>query len=220
MPKAQNGYVEHPRYGAAPRFTGLDADMESMEVHLHYRLRLYTKPMLNAFLRGGWQIPLLDDDGPTIVPGTAIEADLTRQTPATIPVTHYYDEERRCWDCHRYFLFFAEEQRYWYEELQFSLDSDCVRCHPCRKRHQDVSKMKRDYDALRTLAEPTTDDLARMAFARLVFVEAGRFHVQQLEHVRCFLRKHPDHEQASTIRARLESMAQAVVNEPARSKES
>jgi hypothetical protein len=178
--------------------------MGSMDVHLHYRLRTYTRPMIEAFRRGGWQIPQIEDDDPRLIPGTAIVADLTMQTPATIPVAHYYDEERRCIDCRRQFVFFAQEQRFWYEELRFPLDADCVRCYPCRRHEQDMQRTKRDYDHLMTLAEPTPDDMARMAFARLVLVETGRFHPRQLDHVRAFLRQHPDHEQSPSIRARLD----------------
>lgn len=206
MPKAQNGYVDHPRYGAAPRFTGLDADMDCMDVHLHYRLRTYTRPMLEAFRLGGWQIPKAGADDPRLISGTAIAADLSRQTPATVPVSHYYDEERRCIDCRRLFVFFAEEQRYWYEELRFSLDADCVRCYPCRRRQQDIERTKRDYDELMTLIEPSPDDMARMAFARLLLVESGRFHPRQLDLVRAFLRQHPDHEHSPAIRAGLERL--------------
>lgn len=207
MAEAQNGYVEHPRYGTAPRFTGLDADMGSMDVHLHYRLRTYTRPMLEAFRRGGWEIPQIGDDDPKLIPSTAIAADLTRQTPATVPVSHYYDEERRCKDCHRLFAFFAEEQKYWYEELHFPIDADCVRCYPCRLRQQDLQKTKRVYEELLTLTKPSPDDLARMAFARLLLVESGRFHARQLEHVRAFLNQHPDHEQSPAIRARLDCLS-------------
>lgn len=207
MPKSENGYVDHPRYGAAPRFTGLDADMDSMDVHLHYRLRTLTRPMLEAFRRGGWPIPEIGDDDPELIPGTAIVADLTKQTPAPVPVTHYYDEERRCIDCRQRFIFFAEEQRHWYEELRFPLGADCVRCYPCRRREQDMQRTKQDYDHLMTLAEPTPDDLARMAFARLLLVESGRFRSRQLDDVRAFLNRHPDHELSPAIRARLDRLS-------------
>jgi hypothetical protein len=204
MSGARKEYVEHPRYGTAPRLTGLDADMDSMEVHLHYRLCAFTKPLLEAFRRGGWWIPQPRDDGPRLIPGTAIAADLTRQSAATVPVTHYYDEERRCLDCRRWFLFFAEEQRFWYEELRFPIEADCVRCHPCRRVERERQRTKQEYDDLMTLAEPTPDEMARMAFARILLVEAGRFHARQLEHVRAFLRCHPDHEQSAALRSRME----------------
>ena len=204
MSGARKEYVEHPRYGTAPRLTGLDADMDSMEVHLHDRLCAFTKPLLEAFRRGGWGVPQPRDDGPRLIPGTAIAADLTRQSAATVPVTHYYDEERRCLDCRRWFLFFAEEQRFWYEELRFPIEADCVRCHPCRRIGQEMQRTRQEYDHLMTLAEPTPDEMARMAFARILLVEAGRFHARQLEHVRAFLRCHPDHEQSAALRSRME----------------
>ncbi len=200
MPEANNGYVDHPRYGAAPRFTGLDPDMSSMDVLLHYRLCRYSKPVLEAFRRGGWAVPKIAEGGPYPIPGTAIAADSSRQTPATVPVTHYYDEERRCVDCHRQFLFFAEEQRHWYEELHFPIDADCVRCYPCRRRTQDVERTKRRYDDLVASVEPTADQQASLALYRLALVQAGRFHSRQLDHVRAFLNRFPDHPQAPDIR--------------------
>jgi hypothetical protein len=30
-------------------------------------------------------------------------------------------------------LLFAEEQKYWYEELKFPLEANCLDCVPCRK---------------------------------------------------------------------------------------
>lgn len=206
MPKAQNGYIDHPRYGSAPRFTGLDADLHSADVNLHYRTLVFTHPMRAACKRGGWDIPTPDETTPVIIPGTAIVADLSRQTPATVPVTHYYDEEHRCVDCGRLFLFFAEEQRFWYEERQFPLDADCIRCYPCRRKLQDIEKIKRQYEVLMAVAEPSADEEAQLAVARLVLVEAGHFHFRQTEQVAAFLRRHPDHERADYIRAQLEAL--------------
>lgn len=89
-------FVTHPRYGQGPRFTGLNPENDNAtgRVFLH------------------WHSP----QGVRI-PNTAIPADVSRQVPATIPVTHYFDAKRRCADCGRAFLFFAAEQKYWYEEL-------------------------------------------------------------------------------------------------------
>src|SRR5262245_24947594 len=90
---AEVTYVEHPRWGSRPRRTGLDV------THIRYGG--------DAILR--WQ------DSPArgvrVIRGTAVAADLERQSPGTIPVTHYYDLERRCRDCGRLFLFFALEQK-------------------------------------------------------------------------------------------------------------
>jgi hypothetical protein len=67
-----------------------------------------------------------------------------------------------------------------------------------------MQRTRQEYDHLMTLAEPTPDEMARMAFARILLVEAGRFHARQLEHVRAFLRRHPDHEQSAALRSRME----------------
>jgi hypothetical protein len=210
MLKAQNGYVDHPRYGSSPRFTGLDADLHSDAVNLHYRTRVYTHPMQAAFRRGGWDIPQPDETTPVVIHGTAIQADLSRQAPATVAVTHYYDEERRCSDCGRLFVFFAEEQRFWYEERQFPLGADCVRCYPCRRDRRNIERTKRDYEDLMTLSEPSPDDEAQMALARLTLAAASHFHTRQTEQVAAFLRRHPDHERSTYIRSRLIEIIQAA----------
>src|SRR5688572_8761575 len=103
-------FVDHPRYGRHPHITGLNPDGGSDDVFLHWRWR-----------KKG-----------CLIPNTAIPADLSRQTAATIHVTHYFDQKLECRDCRRLFIFFAEEQKHWYEELGFGLDSDCVRCVFCR----------------------------------------------------------------------------------------
>jgi hypothetical protein len=52
---------------------------------------------------------------------TAVAADVSRQIFTTMPVTHYFDVKRVCRGCQRPFLFFADEQKHWYEELGFSI---------------------------------------------------------------------------------------------------
>ena len=107
-------FVEHPRYGREPRLTGLDVtDLPDGTVYCH------------------WHSPI-----GVRVPGTAVVADVTRQRRATIHVTHYFDAKRECRKCGRPFLFFADEQKYWYEELAFPLEADCLECPPCRKDDQ------------------------------------------------------------------------------------
>jgi len=112
-------FVEHPRYGRSPRFTDLDADRSQS---LHH-------------------------SGPTI-PGTAVAADPARQSWSPVSIPFYFDMECVCRDCDRKFLFFAEEQKHWYEALGFSLWSLCERCVPCRKKCQGVEVKKRRYAEL------------------------------------------------------------------------
>lgn len=125
-------WVPHPRYGAKPRVTGLDPDPDAPDVQLHYNVNFFTERQKADMLRYAGHVPEPRAEQRHI-PGTAVVADLSKQKPATLPVTHYYDIEKRCVECSRLFLFFAEEQKHWYEELGFTLDADCVRCAPCRK---------------------------------------------------------------------------------------
>lgn len=102
-PGGYSDYVEHPRFGRWPRLTELNPDATDGTVFCH------------------WHSP------PGVrVPDTAIAADVTKQSAATVPVTHYFDARRVCRKCERPFLFFAEEQRFWYEELGFPLEADAL----------------------------------------------------------------------------------------------
>ncbi len=121
-------------------------------------------------------------------------ADLTRQTPATVPVTHYFDLQRTCRDCGRQFLFFAEEQKYWYEVLGFGLDSDCVRCADCRKKEQGIARDRETYEALFHVAEKTTEQSLEMAEACLSLIEANVFTAKQTQRVRTLLNAVADHD--------------------------
>lgn len=163
--KEFEGYVEHPRFGRYPRFTGENAhnDWEG-RVFLHWRSRPETR-----------------------VPDTAVAADLSRQTPATVPVTHYYDEKRSCLDCHKPFLFFALEQKHWYEELGFTVDSDCVRCPLCRKKTQWLARKKERYDELFHAKDKTADETLEMADCCLTLIEEGIFTAKQEKQVRTLL---------------------------------
>lgn len=50
----------------------------------------------------------------------------------------YFNEERTCFDCKKDYIFSAEEQKYWFETLNFWHDAIPNGCKLCRKkiRHQ------------------------------------------------------------------------------------
>src|SRR5204863_9438010 len=88
-------YVEHPRFGKSPRFTDFDPNPESPAVHLHWNTRYQTKGQRRRVVETlGPTFAFLENDLSVLVPGTAILADLSRQTPAPVPVTHYYDLDK------------------------------------------------------------------------------------------------------------------------------
>jgi hypothetical protein len=126
------------------------------------------------------------------IPNTAIPADLTAQTPATVPVTHYFDLERQCRDCGRSFIFFAEEQKHWYERLGFGLESDCVQCVDCRKKRQGMARQREIYESLFHVANKTEEQALEMAEACLSLIEDHVFTTRQTERVRMLLNSIPE----------------------------
>lgn len=177
-------YVDHPRFGRRPRLTGLNpqTDLTTGKPFLHW----------NASAR---------------IPHTAIEADLTRQSRATVAVTHYYDVKRTCRECGRPFIFFAEEQKHWYEELGLPLEADCVRCVPCRKRQHGIAAKRERYEELFHVPARTADQHLEMAECCLSLIEAGVFTDRQAERVRALLKRAEalggPTELSTTLRARL-----------------
>lgn len=166
MKRKYADYVEHPRFGRYPHVTGLNpqSDFTTGKPFLHW----------NAAER---------------IPNTAVEADLSRQPRATVPVTHYYDVKRECRDCGRPFIFFAQEQKHWYEELGLPLEADCVRCVPCRKRQHGIAAKRERYEELFHIVERTADENAEMAECCLSLIEEGVFSTRQAEHVRQLLKQ-------------------------------
>jgi hypothetical protein len=184
-------FVEHPRYGRRPRLTGLDPASVIGQTFFHWHSGQGVR-----------------------VPNTAIRADPSRQRPATVPVTHYFDAKRTCQDCGKPFLFFAEEQRHWYEELGFPLESDCVRCVSCRKRQQGLVRVQERYEELFHVPARTSDEQIEFAECCLALVEAGLFHRRQLEHIRSLLRALPSNldpeakQRVSELRTRTHQLEQ------------
>jgi hypothetical protein len=178
-------FVVHPRYGQGPRITGLNPenDLATGRVFLHWHSAEGVR-----------------------IPNTAIAADLSRQMPATIPVTHYFDARRQCADCRKPFIFFAEEQKYWYEELGFPLESDCVRCVVCRKRQQGLELKRHRYEELFHVHERTPEQNLDMAECAISLVEAGVFGKRQLERVRGTLKKVPSDPKLQALWDRVDAL--------------
>jgi len=167
MPVDFRRFVAHPRYGRGPGITGLDpdTDMTSASVFVH------------------WHSP-----HGVRIPNTAIVADISKQVPATIAVTHYFDAMRTCADCGRPFIFFAVEQKFWYEVLGFPLESDCVRCVPCRRKQRGLEFHRHRYEEWFHLRDRTPRQDLEIAESALTLIEAGVFGKRVLERVRAILK--------------------------------
>jgi hypothetical protein len=183
-------FVEHPRYGRRPNLTGLNPRPRDRDVHLHWNTMEHDEVVAQFESVIGKKWPYGDSssysDRTRRIANTAILANLTRQTPATVPVTHYFDLERKCRECGRPFIFFAAEQKYWYEELGFGLDSDCVHCVECRKRQQGIARQRALYESLSQVSNKTVEQFLQMADACLSLIETGVFTKKQTQRVRNF----------------------------------
>jgi hypothetical protein len=195
-------YADHPRYGRRPRITGLNPDPIDPNVQLHWnaisRTEFETRYDVSAYERDIKRIP-----------NTAIPADLTRQTAATMAVTHYFDLDRPCRDCARRFIFFAAEQKHWYEELGFVLESDCVRCVDCRKSQQGLAQKAQRYEELFHEPNRTSEQNLEMAECSVVLMESSIFSRRQTQRVRMLLNKAADIGDV-TLRSRLDNLLARV----------
>lgn len=161
-------YVEHPRFGRGPRNTGLNPQAEGRTRRVSWRVRPHE-----------------------VIPGTAIRADLSKQTPAIYSVAYYVDARRVCRDCGRKFIFFAEEQKHWYEELGFGLDSDCVRCYPCRRKHRGIELRRAKYEELIRSGTLSAEQCRDLAALSLALIDDGVFtrHPKTFSRIRMWLNR-------------------------------
>lgn len=158
-------FVEHPIFGREPRFTGLNPQTDyGGDIFLH------------------WHSPET-----CRIPNTAVAADFAEQLPATVPVTHYYDVIRTCRDCNQKFIFFADEQKFWYEDMKFRLESDCIRCVDCRKTKQRLALARQQYEELSHRDNRSVQETLTMAVCCLTLIEQSVFTVKQTSHVRQLL---------------------------------
>ncbi len=99
---------------------------------------------------------------------TAVKADISRQDFSVCPRHWYIDASFRCRRCGEEFLFSAIEQRFWYEECQFWIDSTPRECPSCRRELRDLKALKQEYD--RDVASVERRDVAPVRKQRLIEV--------------------------------------------------
>ncbi|HWD91118.1 MAG TPA: zinc-ribbon domain containing protein [Verrucomicrobiae bacterium] len=197
--KKYESYVEHPRYGRGPRQTSLNPNPNDRNVRLHPNAVTIREIQARAEL-AGVKLPFFDQlarispKDSARIPWTAITANPEKQNHPTVPVSHYYDIEKICRKCKRHFIFFAEEQKYWYETLQFPLDSDCVLCSSCRKKEQSLSRNRSTYERLVSAKTRDWKDNLKMAKSALTLVENGVFGTKIVQKIRRLLKTVPDSE--------------------------
>lgn len=122
-------FVDHPRYGDQPIISGEGyTEAEVRAAHWSYARHHYTPRIL--------------------FPETAIRANPMKQRTGYGWRRLYVDIARPCRTCGRWFLFFALEQRHWYEDLGFFIDADCVHCQDCRHKSHEHERHRARYAEL------------------------------------------------------------------------
>lgn len=78
--------------------------------------------------------------------GTAVRANIDRQNYCTCPRHWYIDVEIRCDRCCGQFTWTAAEQRVWFEDYGFEVDSRARHCRECRAVRRHLAALRREYD--------------------------------------------------------------------------
>ena len=97
----------------------------------------------------------------------------------------------------RSFIFFAEEQKYWYEDLGFDLSANCVDCCACRKSEQRRRALLRRYEELFHVSDRSVEENLEMARLTLDLIEEGTVTTKRLETVRMLLNRVPPEQRES-----------------------
>jgi len=114
------------------------------------------------------------------LPRGGVAGDVTRQRYCPlchVPKYFYIDEARTCVECGKDFTFWAKEQKFWYEELQFNFHSKAIRCADCRKARRDAVTLQKAYaDAVRLASSKPRDPgaLLMLAEATVAYCERGK----------------------------------------------
>lgn len=88
------------------------------------------------------------------------------------PYFAYFDQNRTCTDCGQDFTFTKEEQRHWYEELQFVVYSVPNQCPACRKERRQARNLNRELSEL--LREGVPDEIAPLQRIAAIYAAMGK----------------------------------------------
>ncbi len=160
----QTDWEDHPRFGNKPRLTGLNP--------VEFREAVFVWHAKNCR-----------------IPNTAIRATPGTQIGSCYEITHYFDHGMHCVDCGKAFIFFAEEQKYWYETLKIPVSVQCIRCIACRKVYKHSATLRQRYEELVTSSIRSTDEELELANIGLTLFEEGVIQGKALDKIRSVLNR-------------------------------
>jgi hypothetical protein len=148
------GLVPHPRFGDGSVPSGYNVPLEVIRACYCY-------------------------DRPPVFPKSAIPADVSRQNYSVRPRLCYVDMLRGCRKCGRDFIFFAREQQYWYEQLGFWVEADCVHCPECRRSDHRLRQRFQRFSQAISKGNVNDEELATLVDDAVSLSEAGVLRSEQ-----------------------------------------
>ena len=158
-------YVSHPLYGRRPRVSN-----EPIHIDRHEQFCMVSRCGAGKIFKN-----------------TAIKADMELQKGSHYLVKYFFDEDKTCIHCKRPFIFFAAEQKYWFDQLHFNIATRGQVCGECRAFAGEQKLLKLRYDQLLDRSQLTNEQTLEMAQVCLSLVESGVFHPRSVQTVQKFL---------------------------------
>ena len=138
-------FAENPRFGREPRWTSWTPP-KNMKPFGYFESRC--------------------------IPGTAVPVGPVYARD-WLPV-YYLDVVMQCRDCHRDFIFFAEEQKHWRELLGFNDSAHAVRCAECRYDQRQKESARHRYLELCEKPQRSTEEDLEWLEEYCTLYQAGR----------------------------------------------
>ena len=106
---------------------------------------------------------------------TAVRANVSQQNCSICPRHWYVDAAFHCSRCGQSFVFTADEQKYWYEQLKFWIDSIPMECGKCRKELRELRALQQEYDRdiASAMSKSTSVDQKERLAAVIEAIETG-----------------------------------------------
>lgn len=112
--------------------------------------------------------------GAAYSPEFKLTADPARQNYSTFSIPFYVDVLTKCRNCLRPFVFYAQEQKHWYEELGFHVSSGCpARCPECRRSRRRLHRQFQRYSELSHKDDLTDRELGTLVGDSMALYKAG-----------------------------------------------
>lgn len=119
-------------------------------------------------------------DALSIDHSTAVAADLDKQNYSVCPRHWYVDADFQCVACLKDFTWAASEQKAWFEDYFFWIDSYPKKCKPCRASHRQLVELRKEYDATVAQAQPRGNFNEKRRIVEIVGeLESGLGHVPE-----------------------------------------